>query len=80
MINIFLDDIRNPASIYPNENLEWYIVRSYDEFAFLLNAIDINNISIISFDHDLGESKNNSEYTGYDCIKLLCDHCLMKNM
>jgi hypothetical protein len=61
--NLFLDDIRTPkmASLVKHvteefkniyEDLNWTIVRSYDEF---IEEITKNGLpEIISFDHDLG--------------------------
>lgn len=88
---VFLDDIRNPKDCFYYTNnpiytdLNWIIVRNYDEF---VNDILNNGISeIYSFDHDLadihykkqGAEINYSEYTektGYDCIKWLVDYCI----
>lgn len=47
--NIYLDDIRTPI------NNEWIIVRTYDEFIHKINEIGIDNINVISFDHDLAD-------------------------
>ena len=56
---IYLDDVRTPVS--PNnewvDNVpEWTVVRSYDEFVQKINAIGLENIELISLDHDLGDS------------------------
>jgi hypothetical protein len=56
---IYLDDIRTPVS--PNnewvDNVpEWTVVRSYDEFVQKINSIGLENIELISLDHDLGDS------------------------
>lgn len=48
---IYLDDVRTPK----DEN-EWVVVRNYDEFVKTLTEIGIENIGIISLDHDLGET------------------------
>lgn len=55
MISIYLDDQRTPIEA-PSENSEWVIVRSYDEFADLVEKTGLDNIEIISFDHDLDRS------------------------
>ena len=56
---IYLDDVRTP--IYLNiERVdgieEWTVVRSYDEFVSLIENIGIENVDLISLDHDLGPS------------------------
>ena len=47
---IYLDDVRTPVD--PN----WVVVRSYDEFVQKINTIGLENIELISLDHDLGDS------------------------
>lgn len=47
---IYLDDVRTPTD--PG----WVIVRSYDEFVAKINEIGLENVKLISLDHDLGES------------------------
>jgi len=47
---IYLDDLRTPV------DNEWVIVRSYDEFVSKINEIGLENIELISLDHDLGNS------------------------
>ena len=56
---IYLDDIRTPIS--PNNEWvegvpEWTVVRSYEEFVQKINSIGLENIELISLDHDLGDS------------------------
>lgn len=56
---IYLDDIRTPIS--PNNEWvdsipNWIIVRSHDEFVTKVNEIGLENIELISLDHDLGDS------------------------
>lgn len=57
--NIYLDDIRTPISLN-NEWVEgvpeWTVVRSYDEFVAKVSEIGLENIELISLDHDLGDS------------------------
>lgn len=48
---IYLDDIRTPVDV---EN--WVVVRSYDEFVAQVTLIGLENIELISLDHDLGET------------------------
>lgn len=47
---IYLDDIRTPI------DKDWLVVRNYHEFVNLVNKIGLNNISVISLDHDLGDT------------------------
>jgi hypothetical protein len=56
---IYLDDIRTPNT--PNNALtsgipEWTVVRSYEEFVSKITEIGLENIELISLDHDLGDS------------------------
>ncbi len=70
-MKIYLDDVRTP------KEGNWTIVRNYDEFKDLIDSIDINEVSLISFDHDLGDTAmmeyfNNTINTGqinYDNIQ-----------
>jgi hypothetical protein len=78
---IYLDDIRTPI------DNDWIVVRSYDEFVDKVSEIGLENIEIISLDHDLGDTamaewyrnapnhildySNISEKTGMDCAKWL---------
>ena len=47
---IYLDDVRTPV------DKDWIVVRSYEEFVQKINAIGLENIELISLDHDLGDS------------------------
>ena len=47
---IYLDDLRTPI------DQEWIGVRNYDEFVDTINKIGLENIELISLDHDLGDS------------------------
>lgn len=47
---IYLDDVRTPI------DKDWLVVRNFYEFVNLVNNIGIPNISLISLDHDLGDS------------------------
>jgi len=79
-IFLYLDDIRTPEN--PNNEWidgipEWQVVRSYDEFVAHVQKNGLDAYSIISLDHDLGDTVmdefyNNSvpNYTiNYDNIK-----------
>jgi hypothetical protein len=64
--NIYLDDIRTPND--PNnewvDGIEpWTVVRSYDEFVAKVTEIGLENIDIISLDHDLGDTAMQEYYT-----------------
>ena len=48
---IYLDDVRTPVD---TEN--WVVVRSYDEFVNKVQEIGLENVRIISLDHDLGDT------------------------
>ena len=50
-----MDDVRTPK-----EN-NWVVVRNYDEFVSKITEIGLNNIEVISLDHDLGDTAM-SEY------------------
>jgi hypothetical protein len=47
---IYLDDIRTPLEG------DWVVVRSYEEFVAKITEIGLENIDLISLDHDLGDS------------------------
>jgi hypothetical protein len=47
---IYLDDVRTPVG------KDWVVVRNYDEFIQKINTIGLENIELISLDHDLGDS------------------------
>jgi hypothetical protein len=49
-VKIYLDDVRTPV------DPSWVVVRSYDEFVEKVNSIGMENIELISLDHDLGDS------------------------
>lgn len=50
-IRIYLDDVRTPVD---KEN--WTVVRNYDEFVSTIMYHGLDNISLISLDHDLGDT------------------------
>lgn len=50
---IYLDDVRTPVA------KDWVVVRNYDEFVSKVNEIGLENIDLISLDHDLGDSAMN---------------------
>ena len=54
MVSIYLDDQRTPIE-HPN-NGKWTVVRNHADFCFEVERIGMDNIDIISFDHDLDPS------------------------
>ena len=48
-INIYLDDIRTPTV-----SEFWTVVRNYDEFVAKVTEVGLENVRLISLDHDLG--------------------------
>jgi hypothetical protein len=50
MIRIYLDDVRTPL------DEGWIVVRNYDQFCQKVEEIGLQNIDLISLDHDLGPS------------------------
>lgn len=85
---VFLDDFRNPADAFEYTknriylDVEWTVVRSYDEF---INDVLNNGLSSgYSFDHDLSfdhyeSQKPYDEYkekTGYHCAQWLIYYCI----
>ena len=58
-LRIYLDDIRTPISpnnVWIEGVAEWTVVRNYDEFVELVRKTGLENIEIISLDHDLGDT------------------------
>ena len=93
--NLFLDDIRYPMTTkhVTLPNLEWKIVRSYNDFVKTINENGLP--SYIAFDHDLAyehyqhghetgfqkfDYSNVKEKTGYDCAKFLVEYCIKLNL
>ena len=50
MKRIYLDDIRTPVES------GWEVVRNYDQFVSTVMYIGLDNIELISLDHDLGDT------------------------
>jgi hypothetical protein len=68
---IYLDDIRTPV------NTEWIVVRSYDEFVEKVSELGLENIDVISLDHDLGDTAIKEWHTNvYQNYKLDYDNIL----
>ena len=49
-IRIYLDDIRTPLET------DWIICRNYEEFVQKVSDTGLENIELISLDHDLGQT------------------------
>lgn len=54
--NIYLDDVRTP------HDSNWIVVRNYDEFVAMIRRLKLENIAVISLDHDLDDSANKEYY------------------
>jgi hypothetical protein len=55
---IYLDDVRTPVET------GWTIVRNYDQFVSTIQYIGLENIELISLDHDLGDTAMKEWYYG----------------
>ena len=49
-MKIYLDDVRTP------KDKDWMVVRNYHEFVNLVQKVGLENVELISLDHDLGDS------------------------
>ena len=54
--SIYLDDTRTPNDDF------WTVVRNYDEFVKEVQTTGLENIEVISLDHDLGDSAMKEYY------------------
>ena len=54
---IYLDDERTP------NDKDWIVVRNYGQFIKKILDIGLDNIDVISFDHDLGDTAVEEYYT-----------------
>ena len=62
---IYLDDIRtpiNPNNAWIDGIEEWTVVRSYEELLNKVSEVGLNNIEVISLDHDLGDTAMDEYY------------------
>ena len=71
---IYCDDLRTPF------NDRWTIVRDFYQFIDTVESIGLENIAIISLDHDLGLFPGKAEKTGYDCAKWLVNLSMDRNI
>lgn len=56
-IRIYLDDVRTPV------DTSWVVVRNYEEFVNEVTQHGLENIELISLDHDLGDGAMVEYYT-----------------
>jgi hypothetical protein len=81
-LRIYLDDVRTPNK--PNNEWvygieEWTVVRSYDEFVAKINEVGLENVQLVSLDHDLGDSAMKEWHTNvYHNYKLDYDNITEK--
>lgn len=54
---LYLDDVRTPTEG------NWIIARNYEEFVEIINREGLENFSVISLDHDLGDSAMREFYS-----------------
>jgi hypothetical protein len=54
---IYLDDVRVPT------DPTWIVVKNYDEFVATITEVGLENIDLISLDHDLGDTAMMEWYT-----------------
>lgn len=72
---IYLDDVRTPKDDFHN----WIVVRSYDEFVDKITEIGLENIELISLDHDLGDTAMSEWYNNvYHNYELNYDNIIEK--
>ncbi|AFC21569.1 nudix hydrolase [Cronobacter phage vB_CsaM_GAP32] len=69
---MFLDDLRDVNQYYPNE--EFVVCRTYQEAVEYVKQHGIP--AFVSFDHDLGDTENENEETGYTFAKFLVDYMM----
>lgn len=90
-MKVFLDDVRAPIDCIPwmHDAIyleEWVVVRNYEDFqgAILEAYVNDEEITHISFDHDLGEDTdgkyNREAIDGYECAKWFEDYYSVHNM
>ncbi len=73
-LKIYVDDLRTPLDD------KWIIVRNFYQFIEAVESIGLENIGVISLDHDLGIFVGEEEKTGYDCAKWLVNLSMDKNI
>lgn len=89
-MKIYLDDVRFPTESYDymiyrigdkrDIYLEdWIIVRNYDDFVYTIER-NYENISVVSFDHDLFPDPNQTVKNGLACAKWMNDFYSFKKL
>lgn len=56
-MKLYLDDVRTPIDV------DWDIARNYEDFVKYIEDVGLDNISLISFDHDLGDTAMQEYYS-----------------
>ncbi len=69
---MFIDDLRDVEKYYPGE--DFVVVRTYQEAVSYVEQHGLP--SFVSFDHDLGDTENENEETGYTFAKYLVDYMI----
>ena len=79
-IRIYLDDVRTPLPNPSTHDIpEWTVVRSYEEFVDKINEVGLENVELISLDHDLGDTAMKEWHTNvYHNYKLDYDNITEK--
>ena len=55
--NIYLDDVRTPnPNPSAHDERTWTVVRNYEAFVAKITELGLENIDVISLDHDLGDT------------------------
>jgi hypothetical protein len=77
---IYLDDVRTPLPNPTTHDVpEWTVVRSYEEFVDKINEVGLENVELISLDHDLGDTAMSEWHTNvYHNYKLYYDNITEK--
>jgi hypothetical protein len=55
-IRLYLDDVRTPT------DKDWVVVRDYEQFVSAIMYHGLENIEVISLDHDLGDTAMNEYF------------------
>ena len=79
-IRIYLDDVRTPLPNPTTHDVsEWTVVRNYEEFVDKINEVGLENVELISLDHDLGDTAMREWHTNvYHNYKLDYDNITEK--
>ena len=99
---IYLDDVRFPETTFfknlnflCQNNKEWQVLRSFNEFVDYITTNGLKGVEIISFDHDLTwllytpqfqkgkidyeKLKKSGDMTGYHCLEWVIKYCIRSN-